>query len=85
MWKITYVYQYVCIASKSKIDNNSKDTQREQNRWTIKCSRLYHTFFVLKGAGWKKQDHSLQCSVWVQNKNMSFNFDTVLKSVVGMQ
>ena len=38
-----------------------------------------------KGAVWKKQDHSLQYSILVQIKNRVFNFDIVLKSVIGMQ
>ena len=46
---------------------------------------MYHTFFLLKETVCKKQDHSLQCSIWVQIKNILFNFDIVLKSVVSMQ
>jgi hypothetical protein len=48
---------------------------------------LYHTFFLLNGAVWKMQDHSLQCSIWVNIENIVFNitFDIVLKSIVGMQ
>ena len=78
----------------SKIDGEQRQrtktdthTERETERETddIKHRGSYHTFFLLKGAVWKKQDHSLQSSIWVQIKNIVFNFDIVLKSVVGMQ
>ena len=46
-----------------------------------------YLFFLLNKAIWKKQDHSLQNSIWVKIKNiiLILNFDIVLKSVVGMQ
>jgi len=68
---------------KINIDND-KERERET---TIKHSGSYCTLFLLKGAVWKKQDHSLQSSILVQIKNivLLFNFDTVLKSVVGIQ
>jgi hypothetical protein len=62
-----------------------RDRQRER-RMTIKHRGLFCSF-LSKGAVWKKQDHSLQSFVWVQIKkfNLIFNFDMVLKRVVGMQ
>jgi hypothetical protein len=61
--------------------------ERQRDREMIKHRGLYRTFFLLNGATWKKQNHSLQWSVLVENKNIvvMFNFDIVLKSVVGMQ
>ena len=64
-----------------------REREKERERETIKHRGLYRTFFLLKGAAWKKQDHSLQSSFLVQITNIAlmFNFDIVLKSVVGMQ
>ena len=62
-----------------------RDKDRERQANNIKHRGLHHTFFLLNGAVWKKQDYSLQCSVWVETKNIYFNFDIVLKSVLGMQ
>ena len=61
-----------------------KDREREM---TIKHRGWHSTFFLLKGAVWKMQDHSLQSSILVKIENifLMFNFDIVLRSVVGMQ
>ena len=61
----------------SKIDN---DRERERDK-----AQEIKPYFFLKGAVCKKQDHSLQSSIWGQIENIVFNFDIVLKSVVGMQ
>ena len=47
-----------------------KDTERERERETIKHRGLYRTFFLLIGAVWKKQDHSLESSILVQVENI---------------
>jgi hypothetical protein len=68
-----------------RVRQTDRERERETENWTIKHRGMYHTFFVLNGTVWKKQDHSLQCSIWVQIENIVFNFDIALKSVVGMQ
>ena len=68
-----------------QVQNWQHQRERQTERETIKHRGLYCTFFLLKETVCKKQDHSLQCSIWVQIKNIVFNFDIVLKSVVGMQ
>ena len=60
---------YICsLHLKAKLSKTERETDG------IKHRELYHTFFLLNGAVWKKQDHSLQSSVWVQIKNISFYF-----------
>ena len=49
-----------------------RERERERERDGIKHRGLYHTFFLLKETVWKKQDHSLQSSIWVQIRNVSF-------------
>jgi hypothetical protein len=76
------------LCTRAKLTTTERETERERDRdrqTTIKHRGLYHTFFLLNKAAWKKQDLSFQSSVWVQIKNIVFNFDIVLKSVVGMQ
>ena len=73
---------YVWEESWQQYTNRERDTQKETE---IKHRGLYHTFCLLNGVTWKKQDHSLQSSVWVQIKNTVFNFDIGSKSVVGIQ
>ena len=71
---------YVCsLRLKAKLTMNP---DRETDD---KAQGIVLFLFSFKGAVWKKQDHSFQSSVWVQIENIPFNFDIVLKSVVGMQ
>jgi hypothetical protein len=75
---------------RAKLMKTDRQTERQTERQTDrqtdnnKAQGLYHTLFF-KEAVCKKQDHSLQCSIWVQIKNIPFNFDVVLKNVLGMQ
>ena len=78
------MHTYVCsLRLKAKLTMNP---DREIDRETDdKAQGIVLFLFSFKGAVWKKQDHSFQSSVWVQIENIPFNFDIVLKSVVGMQ
>jgi hypothetical protein len=72
--------------TKERDRERERETERERER-RIKHRGSYRTFFLLKETVWKKQDHSLQCSILVKIKNivLIFNFDIVLKSAVGMK
>ena len=70
--------------------HRERETVRQKIRerqMTVKLRGWHSTFFLLKGAVWKMQDHSLQSSILVKIENifLMFNFDIVLRSVVGMQ
>ena len=47
-----------------------RERERERNRDSTKHRGLYCTFFLWKGVVCKKQDHSLQSSVWVKTKHI---------------
>ena len=81
-WKICNVY--ICsLHTRGKLTTPKKETEKDKNN---KAQGIIpHLFSFKNKAVCKKQDHSFQSSIWVQIKNIVFNFDIVLKSVVGMQ
>ena len=82
--KVAYVQEQHWQQQRQREGERQRERERET---TIKHRGLYGTFVLWKGTAWKKQDHSLQSSILVKIKNivLMFNFDIVLKSVVGMQ
>ena len=77
------LHMYVCgLHWRAKLTKTERQRDREI---TIKHRGSYCAFFLWKGSAWKRQDHSLQSCVCVQIKTVSFNFDIVSKSVLGMQ
>ena len=53
--------------------NWQQQTEREREReMDYKAQGIIPYLFILKGAVWKKQHHSLQSSIWVQVKNIVF-------------
>ena len=75
--------RYVMCKYIAYVSEQNLQWQRERERERDKAQEI-KPYFFLKGAVCKKQDHSLQSSVWVKSKNIFFKFDIVLKSVVGM-
>ena len=73
------------ITYESKIDDDSRETerQRERERDDNKAQGIVPYLFLII-AVCTKQEHSLQSYVWVQIKNIIYNFDRVLKSFLGM-
>jgi hypothetical protein len=65
------MHMYVCslcwraklMENKDREQRQTENKERERERDDIKHRGSYHTFFLLKGAVWKKQDHSSQSSI----------------------
>ena len=72
MWERKSDREQIQIERK-KERGGEREREREKEM-AIKHRGSYHTFFLLKGAVCKKQDHSLQSSTWVQIKNIVFDF-----------